>query len=231
MVCTPWFTIDDLPCQADAAAPGATGLVDRAVDWVNTITGRQFNGVCTLHVRPPTRCGGCTRPSCAGGCGMQEPLDLTRMIPGPIRSIVELEVAGTVLTDGVDYTLDANRWLYPMHGGALSPRWPRQDMNRVDGDIHTWSFTAEYGMTPPLSLLDATKDLACQLLKQANGKKCDLPDQVTSVSSDGLTLQFEVPKDGRVGIPRIDTIIDLFRPTRRSGIIDPAAGRPRIRTV
>lgn len=220
MACTPWYDVEDLPCDASSAA--ASGLTAVAIDWVNRATGFRWPGVCEATIRPATGCG--HRTGC--GCGSYaRSIDLAHDgVVVPIVEIVELSVAGELAAEGVDYLLEGSRFLRPLAGGMLDPL-PVQRLDVPLGEPDTWSVAVRFGSRPPAAVLWATKELNCQLVKRSRGQKCELPDNTTSVSSDGVTITFDVPANGKTGIPRIDTILSMYPAQRGGRIIDPARQR------
>lgn len=133
-----------------------------------------------------------------------------------------------VTVGGVSYTpsevarIDNQKWLTPIaEGDALWP-WPPQNINKADGESDTWSITVTHGALPPAPVLHATSELACQLVKRVLGSDCELPSNATSVSDNGVSINLAIPVGGKTGIPRIDTVLELYGAgRRRARIWDP----------
>jgi hypothetical protein len=227
MRCADWFTLSDLDCEA--GSPHASGYATVAMDWIYAATGDQWPGECETELRPTVTCshrrGTCYCPT------RWDRLDLTLWLQGPIVSIDQVTVDGTAV-DPTHYRLDNRRWLSacaPDGIDSLLLPWPTQDLRRADGDPDTWTVTVTHGAIPPSPVVMAAKELACQLIRKAAGNDCELPDNATTISDNGITISMQVPTDGRVGIPRIDSILDLYGRNRtRRRMIDPTMyGAPR----
>lgn len=220
-MCEPWITADDV-CTSDEELERAQQAADEAMAWLFRATCAQFTGLCTSLIRPDVRGGKSCRPSTSA----LDPqprwhrVDLTTMVPGAIRSIIEVQVEGVVI-DSDDYRLVRGKYLVPHTGGGLDP-WPFQDLNRPDGDIDTWSALVEHGNPAPADLVEAARQLATQLLNKACGRECDLPDNATSISRDGMSIELRIPERGETGLPLVDSIVALYPCASRRRILDPA---------
>ena len=216
--CEPWLTRADVCGPGDDVSPTiASAAIASATSWLYEATCGRFTGVCTSTIRP-------RRLIDDGVCSVPESrryrLDLSPWVAGPILSIAEVVVDG-VTVDAGDYRLVNARWLVTHEGGALHP-WPDQHPDRPDGDEGTWSVTVTHGRVPPPELLDAAADLAKQLIARCTGGDCLLPDNATSVSRDGVTVELNVPTDGKTGLPLIDTVVAMYPCRRTRRIYDPA---------
>lgn len=196
-ICTDWFDAADLDCDAaDLAATAVDFLVDVAQEWMYAATGSQFSGECEATLRPVLPCA-CTWRC---DCGWRR-IDLSVWVPAPI-TLVEVVVDGVVDTD---WQIVNDRFLMPLNDRD----WPVQDLDVTTGD-GVWTVEVTYGEAPPNPVLWAGKELACQLVRKATTGECDLPDNATSVSDNGVTISLDVPEGGRFGIPLIDAALDLF---------------------
>ena len=221
-VCTPWVTLADV-CTGQETTQ-ARILVQNAINvatrWLNDATARRWSGPCTTFIRPETK------PDCAPT--YRGPIDLSRWLTPPIVGIVDLRVDG----ESIDTT-----WVY-LNGNKLhastgwedadSPMipWPTQNTDRQPGGVDTWDLTVLHGAGPPEPLKEAASRLAAEIVKQCCGQDCDLPDNVSSISRDGITISFTPPMPGRTGIPFIDAQIGLYGPeglAHRQRLWDPAA--------
>jgi len=226
-VCTPWIALADV-CRGQETTHERV-LVQTAINtatrWLNDATARRWSGPCTTFVRPETSLG------CAST--YRGPIDLSRWLTGPIVGIVDLRVDG----ESIDPT-----WVY-LAGNMLhastgwsdddSPMipWPEQNTDRQPGGAGTWDITVLHGAGPPEPLKDAASRLAAEIVKQCCGQECDLPDNVSSISRDGITISFAPPLPGRTGIPFIDAQIALYGPeglASRQRLWDPAAPSAQI---
>ncbi len=225
-ICTPWFDATDLTC--DASTPEASGLPAAAIDWVFAATGYRYTGECTSTLRPVLPCGHTT------GCGCRtrhERIDLTQWIQGPVTAITDVTIDG-VTVDPAHYELHNRRYLVALRPAdatldpALIP-WPIQDLTHATDGEDTWTVTVTHGALPPESVMWAARTLACQLVRKQTTGDCDLPDNATSVSDNGVTISLNVPTDGRTGIPSIDAVLDLHggaNGPRTRRMIDPTTG-------
>lgn len=224
-LCGDWLSRSDI-CVTIDGEPPAPALVARAIDsatsWMYESTNQLFSGVCTSVVRPKLPCG---HPDpCACRAGWRK-LDLSPFVPGTIQGILAVDVNGETLENAeeADYRLAWGRYLVPHEGGGLWP-WPAQHLNRPDGADGTWSVTVTHGNPPPPHVADAAAELARQLiLRGCSSDDCLLPDNATSVTRDGVTVEFNIPTGGKTGIPTVDTIIDLYPAKRVRRMYDPAA--------
>lgn len=227
-----WFTVADLTCD-NANTEGASGYAAAAQSWLYAKTGYRWPGVTQSVVSPTYPCGHDRGQHCTCRVRWQR-LDLTRWVRGPIVSVDEVVVDGAVVPDD-QYRLDNRRFLAAQYDGpggtgTLLP-WPVQNLTLPPGAVGTWQVTVTHGSAPPPEVLAAAKALACQLIAKHNGGPCDLPDNATSVTRDGVTITLQVPEDGRTGIPWIDSVLDLYPPVQTRRLLDPAAERAPVRRL
>jgi hypothetical protein len=165
---------------------------------------------------------------CPGQCGCSSLCEIE--LPYPVSGIVEVKIDGDTLPS-TEYRVDEYRTLVrtPAVEGDC---WPAcQDLSLPDTEVGTFSITVSYGRTVPGSLTMATAELACQLLKSCVGAPCQLPQRVSSITRQGVTMGFIDPQeflvDGRTGIYIVDIVIQQLNPnhlTRRPAIWSPDAG-------
>lgn len=231
----PWILPPQLskcPAYAQASPEDIQAAIDGATSFLNEATCYRWRGICTAYIAPPATLSGC---STSRSSAHNEGIDLTRWVPYPIRRIVEVVVDGEPV-DPAQYRLVNNKRLKPQapSGGVdsvLDP-WPIQDPKRPLGDINTWYAVVENGRRPKPALQFAARRLACEMLKALyTPKDCDLPDGVTSVNRDGVTLTFAPRQPGQVGIPAVDVVIERFGCKKRHQhrIVDPAAEKAEVR--
>lgn len=224
-VCEPWLTIADVctPGDESASPQVVRAAIASAQAWLFDATCAQFTGVCTSVLRPTL-----PRGEWVDDCddrSLRWRIDLSPWVTGPVLSIESIAVEGVEVanTDDVDYRLADGRWLIAHEGGALRP-WPRQRLDRPVGAEGTWSVTVTHGRAVPPHVLDAAADLARQLVAKCTGGECLLPDNATSVSRDGVTVELNVPADGQTGLPLVDTVAAMYRCRRTRRLWDPAEG-------
>lgn len=161
------------------------------------------------------------------GCGSTQALRL----PGPIASVGEVQIDGTVL-DPAAYRVDNGRFLVRQDGDL----WPTcQDMNLVLGQPDTWGVTYTKGYAVPKGGQVAAGLLANELAKAAcNDKTCGLPRRVQSITRQGVTVAvldaFDDIDEGHTGIWLIDSwVASVVRRPRRMRVLSPDRRPPRYR--
>lgn len=223
-VCVPWITVDEVCAIIDGSNDEILmeSAIKVATRWLHDATGMRWGGPCTSFIRPPDA-------ACAVG-RRHDPIDLSRWLAAPIRSIVEVRVDGVPI-DPKWYYLSGDK-LHASTGydDADSPLipWPTQNDDRQPGAADTWDLTVVHGMAPPEPLREAAKRLAAEIVKQCCGADdCALPPNAASVSRDGVTISFQPPTPFATGIRFVDAQIAQYgpngygRPARR--MYDPAA--------
>lgn len=226
-LCGAWLTRADV-CTPDqeVSATVVNAAIASATSWLYESTCQQFPGLCTSDVRPMLPCGHERVCGCRSGWRR---LDLSPWVTGAVASIVDVTVNGDVIPED-DYRLTHGRFLVPHEGGALAP-WPAQHLNRPAGDEGTWSVQVTHGRTPPPHVLDAAADLARQLIAKCTGGDCLLPDNATSISRDGVTVELNVPTGGKTGLPIVDSIVEQYPCRRTRRMYDPTAIEGETRRV
>lgn len=148
---------------------------------------------------------------------------MTRWIHGPVTAIDTITINGVDVADiPATARIDNQQYLVPITGGELFP-WPGQDLNTANDGRGTWTVEVTHGSLPPSPVRNAAMELACQLARRASGQDCDLPSNATSVSDNGVTIQLDVPAGGRVGVPTIDTVLDLYGAHQPRRMFNPMA--------
>lgn len=198
-----------------------------ASDWLYRATGTAF-GMCLSYLRPcRRRCleqqngGSGWAPfqpvlfdghvlnvscGCAGGCGCGPLCEIA--LPPPVHSIHKITIGG-VTVDPSTYRVDNWSRLVRL-GGAC---WPDcQDLAAPDtapGTFAVWMWVGQE--VPPLGRLAVTL-LAKEFRKLCAGdKNCVLPDRVTSVTRQGVTVEM-VNEAGKTNIKIVDDWVQLVNP-------------------
>jgi hypothetical protein len=134
--------------------------------------------------------GAASGPLC--GCGVMPRVKLSGY---PVTEIVEVLIDGQVV-DPATYRLDNYRFLtrlgYNDDQGVFQQRfWPVcQNLTLNDTSLPgTFAVTYAYGVAPPLAGVEAAKQLACQLYLACSGQECVLPQGVTKVDRQGVTIE------------------------------------------
>jgi hypothetical protein len=211
-VCSPWATVAEFRSRyvgtgvsddvIDAALVAAT-------DALFTLSGRQFPGVCTAEVRP---FGGDTETHA----------NLSEVDIGlwPIVEVTEVLVDGVVI-DPSEYRVDENRYLVRLAGPgpqyAYRP-WPlEQELGRPKTAPATFSVTVRFGVDPPGFGKIAALALAAELVAAHVGDDCVLPERITNIARQGITMQVTNPNDllvrNRTGIYEVDRFLMVYNPT------------------
>lgn len=192
----------------------------------------------TSFGRPFIACG-CNR---GRHCGCSTLSEIT--LGGyPLTSITEIKVAddsnpdwpGTAVLDPARYRIDDYRWLVRLpNPDGSRPGWPCcQALELAAGEPDTFEVTFTYGVGPPPMGVRAANVLACQLaLACTGGDGCRLPQRVTSITRQGLTMVLLDPflflERGRSGLYEVDLFLATYNPSgirRRAQIVTP--GQPR----
>lgn len=140
-----------------------------------------------------------------GGCSPPE-----IALPGPVNSITAVTVDGSPL-DPSAYRLDGTRLVRQDGEG-----WPAQNLALPAGNVGTWSVSYVRGLPVPDVLNDAAGAYACEVAKGRTGGTCQLPSRVSSISRQGVDVQFVSAEDyldkGRTGFAEVDQIIAAYNP-------------------
>ena len=245
----PWAGIDDLLCVdlVTDHTPTLQRAITSASWILWALTGRQY-GIMEFTVRPclyresvtPREyVTGFDLPSTATGrvpitgwlrngqygvgfdcCTSRRRCSCTSLslvrLPRPVQSVEEVTIDGDVLA-AENYTLLKRRWLARTDGET----WPLcQDVTADLDEEDTFGVTIRKGRAVPQAGVDACARLACEIAKdQIPNQKCSLPERVTSISRDGVTMalldDMAWLKEGRTGIASVDLFISTANPGSR----------------
>ena len=218
--------IDLAGCAAlgDTPDPGAVAAAAAyATEILWALSGRRF-GLCDLLVRPnppePVRPSLSQQAFAYAGIGSAGPVlpACTPAVPryitltGPVHEITEVIIDGAIL-DPSGYQLTGNRlW---RRGDTLN--WPPvQDMDAPPGDPGTWTVAYVQGRPLPEAGRYAANTYACELYKAMTGAACALPQRVTDITREGITMTVLDPADfldkGRTGINTVDMWLTAVNP-------------------
>jgi len=234
--CADWDTFDPA-VQANATA-WATQILD-------ALTGHQF-AQCPVNYRPcGPRCmnsfGYLTWPvgasgtgggmpwmipyidagiwrncGCTGGCSCRAACEVP--FPGPVATVTEVRVDGAVLDESA-YRLDEYRG-NPVLVRIDGECWPLcQDMALDTDDPGAFVIVYEPGTALPLAGQIAAGFLACEFAKDCVGQACALPQQLASMTRNGVEVTVVDPVsllgDGLTGIAQVDQWLRAVNPFRR----------------
>lgn len=104
-------------------------------------------------------------------------------------------------------------------GPVAANCWPKcQDLRLEDSQPDTFSVTVTYGRIVPELVKLAAAKLACELILSCVGQPCQLPQRVTNITRQGVTMTMIDPqvflKDGFTGIYLVDQAILTYNPHR-----------------
>lgn len=220
--CETWPIKWPANCDLSTATPEITGIaLEAAQDLLYMLTAQRFSQ-CTTTLRPcreecfgqggfgwnwrsmwwgdwgmypmPINLGGQWYNLGCGSCGTScscRPISET-YLPGPVASVQEVKVDGVVLTPGIDYRVDDYRKLVRLNGEV----WPFcNDLNKADTEVGTWSVTATYGEPIPMLGQLAVGEVACSFLDLLLGNDCALPNGITDLTRQGVSMSFANTSD------------------------------------
>mgnify|MGYP001569968968 CR=1 FL=1 len=253
-LCDNWILPSEVfgcaPCSSIVTANQDELIAARAAtatsEMLFVLTGRQFPGLCDVTIRPcrssscwsvprttgywpvgECTCGASSWDAC--GCGGLSQIRL----PGRVRGVIEVRVDGAVIP-AADYRVDDWKWLVRLDD--LS--WPScQDLS-ADPLTEVDTFQVRYvrGTPPPESGVLAAQRYACELYRGLTGEECRIPQKVTNIVRQGVSMQFIKPAEigvtanGEVktGIAEVDMFLATFgrggRRRRRGSIASPDVG-------
>lgn len=228
---------------------------EAATEFATTVlwaaTGRRF-GLCEITVRP---CGRRIEDSslwgywldgqywvpyidttgtwrnCACGvsrCGCEPRCEV--WLPGPVESVTEVIQDGIVV-DPSAYVVDNGRWLVRIDGGC----WPEYaDLNT---DTDRFQVTYQRGTPVPGPVAVAAGILADEWAKACTGQNCRLPQRISSIARQGVTVAM-VDTDSLIrrnftGITEVDQVIFAYNPHglfARPRVFSPDMPAPRMRS-
>jgi len=224
------------------------------------LSGEQYTGSCSKQVRPCGSNDGCgwswsevLSPSEASNwavswmvgmagwgwyadgkvaCGCRHVSRVT-LENYPVTAITEVQINGVVV-DPATYVLRDWRYLDRVTAtpGDQTLVWPQcQNMNLPPGEVGTWTVDYTFGVVPPLPGVLAAKQLGCEIFKFLSEGECSIPDGVTQLTRQGLSMNRELfmswgMKGGQwaTGLSWVDGFLAAYNPTgaqRRSSVWSP----------
>ena len=260
--CT-WPDVGDQLCCPDWDSY-STATKEQATTYAKMLlwaaTGRQF-GLCELTVRPCGRqCENCDWGGwyydgsgswvpyiwngvwkncwCGGGpWGCTCAPECQVYLPGPVYSVSSVRIGGQSLnvTGGDIFVLD-QMWLVR---SDTTECWPLcgdngGNLNLPPGDPDIFEVTYLRGKPVPEALVNAYATLACEYAKACLGLACRLPNRITSISRQGVTISMvdiaELLRAGLTGLWEVDQVIRALNPkglTGRTRFYSPDLQEPR----
>lgn len=224
---------------ADAVVQSA---IDLASSLLYSLTAQQYPGSCTEVVRPSS-----SRDTlgtyAAGWSGLSTynvPLvDESALAPRgptyntvpsvdlvswwPVTSITQVLVDGAIVNPAT-YRLDEWRYLVRLAGASpnyVNDGWPiDQRLDRPTTEPLTFQVSFTHGQAPPPGGVRAASILSCELLKACLGIACQLPNRVTQVNRQGISMTLIDPSmldKGLVGVWECDLFIRSVNPKGYTG--------------
>lgn len=133
------------------------------------------------------------------------------ILPGPVGGILDVLIDGGHV-DPTQYRVDNGNRLVAQNGAT----WPScQDMSLPSSEDGTFAVIYWRGFAPNPLTNYAAGVLAAEFYKACTGNKaCRLPDGVTTVTRQGVTLEIQTGlfANGFTGIREIDAIIETYNP-------------------
>jgi hypothetical protein len=206
--------VTEQPCRKEPLEPGyETYPLDYTRDGPYLTGGSWYNGC----VPDEPRCG-CGPSSC---CSVE--------ISGPTtRTGMTVTLAGVAL-DSAAYRVVDGRTLMRVDGD----HWPTC-VSYESQDPPDFVVTHLVGTAVPDAVQHATNRLACEYAKHCAGGDCALPQQLRSLTRDGVEMQVvDLPQDSdmfRTGIASVDAVIQAVNPRQRpcpAVVYSPDLPRPR----
>jgi hypothetical protein len=145
---------------------------------------------------------------------------------------VEVRFSDGTVVDPATYRVDDWQWLVRQGPNldvepitATNGGWPRHnDYNfpvtgaLAPSDITAWEVTYLWGIRVPALLQRAAGELACEWIKNCQGAECRLPQRVTSIARQGVSISLadvdQLLQNGLTGLTTVDSLIQRFNPGR-----------------
>lgn len=230
----PWPV--DPACFSDEWEAMDTQVKERAValasDVLHRLSGRRVTN-CPLTVRPNSGWNNqCFIPGIAynpwgigaftpgmnvdgrwvNNCGptCSNPSTSVRL-PRPVGRVDEVWVDGVVLPVTDYRVMDGNMLVYTGTGDG----WPvNQDLSLPLTEVGTFGVVYINGYPPDMLAATAAGTMAMEFAKACTGKNCKLPQGVTSIVRQGVSMNITTGlfPDGKTGIREVDAFIALWNP-------------------
>jgi hypothetical protein len=154
---------------------------------------------------------------CTGGCSCAARCEVP--FPTSVASVTSVTVDGLTI-DPTAYRLDSWRGR-PMLVRIDGDCWPTcQDMNVEPGEEGSFVITYSPGRPLPVAGQIAAGEYACEIAKACVGADCALPQQLASLSRNGVDIQVVDPtvvaENGLTGLTNVDLWIRSVNPARRT---------------
>jgi hypothetical protein len=154
---------------------------------------------------------------CPGACSCRARCEVP--FPGPVAAVTEVKVDGLTL-DPSAYRLDMYRGV-PVLVRTDGLCWPEcQDTELGPDDLGSFTIVYQPGEPLPLAGRTAAGMLACEFLKACQGQACALPQQLQSLTRNGVQVEIVDPasllENGLTGVAMVDLWIRAVNPLRKA---------------
>lgn len=216
MSCDPWpisWPCDEPPAASSEAQQAIAAAAAQEILW--GLTGRRL-GTCTVVERFAARRRDCLTPRDGRCCEMRLP-------SRPVDHVVSVSIEGVEL-DSSAWRLGSGGMLRRVDGLC----WPSASLCSETTPIevvYSWGvrlvpLDAEVDPLPPFASLAAVAmgEMAVELLSGMCGGECKLPSRLSSLTRQGVSIEFLPPGDfieaGLTGLPLCDAFIRTVNPGR-----------------
>jgi len=159
-------------------------------------------------------CGCQNNCSCKDLCIVQ--------LPYPVCTVDEVKVDGVILPASEYKVIDFEQLIYtPSATGTPLPNncFPYcNDLTKPDTEVGTWSVTLTYGRPVPELVLLGAAEMACEIIKSCVNKPCRLPQRISSVTRQGVSVSFldtmDFLSEGLTGLYFVDLAARVYNPRR-----------------
>lgn len=153
---------------------------------------------------------------CPGACSCRVRCETP--FPTSVAAVTEVRIDGVIL-DPTAYRLDSWRGI-PRIVRTDDGCFPHcQDMNVAPDEVGAYVITYQPGRPLPVAGQIAAGDLACEFAKACAGADCALPQQLASLTRNGVQLEVVNPAElldqGLTGVASADLWIKSVNPARR----------------
>jgi len=201
----PW-PVSEAHCDLTELAP-ETPVFEGALATASAIMTRMSAysaGLCEAELRPLGLC-----PSCRSwSCGRADALHLLGPEGLPVSSVVQVRLGATVYDDTTYYFDTDSKTLYRVPPDS----WPRKDEKwSAPGTGEAFVVDTIVGSPPDAWALDVCATLVKELVLSCTGSKCRLPKNVTTVTSQGMTIRLR-DKEIYSLIPELGAWVHFMNP-------------------
>lgn len=153
---------------------------------------------------------------CEGACSCRARCEVP--FPGPVAQVAEVRIDGIIL-DSSAYRVDLYRGA-PVLVRTDGDCWPKcQDMSLDPDEVGSFVIVYQPGELLPVAGQLAAGQLACEFAKSCVGQDCALPQQLASLSRNGIEVQVVDPaavlEQGLTGLANVDLWIRSVNPFRK----------------